>query len=400
MKRGSVSALVCALALACSDPPPRRDEPRAREPAAREAEAAESPAGESPAEPEAAESPEPAPSCTLEAPFATLSVEAEGDAIALARHPTGSGASAIVLSSPTGYRLIQSVGDTLVSAIPSVEGAPIEGTLLGLEPMGPDFLLLTLGPCATPDAARCLRAHLLHAGEGGALSSSPPIELAQAGQLRSIRVTATDGLVYVARSYRDARPTLDRFAPPLEEGEGLRHTSITVGEGLSDDEPVEMLALAADGAAWALLYRHGATEDPESGVVLATQLDEHHVEVLHDALVVESISWVGTSIAAVVAFEFARPAYLRIAADGEVRVSPREIEFGADIPEPFGSRLVARAIGSAGDFAIEVRNGAGDRYGERIALEDARTVDVARAPGGFLLAWTAGGALHLARLRC
>lgn len=398
MRLGVRAAILLAWLLGCSEAhEPPRAEPAAAEPSStREARADEARADEARAdEARADEAPadEAPASCTLEAPYASLPLALPADALALGRHPTGDSPFAIVAPAASGQHLVLAA-DTALHAT----SAPIEGLVLGLEPMGPDFLLLTFGACSTSDAARCFSARMLRV-EGTALVADAPLELPQASTLRSIRVTATDGLVYVARAYRDARPTLDRFAPP-REGALPWHDVIAVGEGLLEDEPVEMLALAADGAAWALLYRHGATEDPASGVVLATQLDEHHIEALHDVLVVESMSWVGTSIAVIAAFEFARPAYFRLGAEGAMRTEPRALTFGAEIPEPFTSRLVARALGTAGHFEIEVRDGAGDRHGEAIPLPTARAVDISRAPGGFILAWSDGTTLHLSRLRC
>jgi hypothetical protein len=302
--------------------------------------------------------------------------------------------TAIVVARPDAMTLVHVDGERLART-----ELAITGRLLGLAPGGDGFVLLTVGACSTPDSARCLRAHHLRV-TGAGLVAGDALELPQASELRSFRVVAEGELVYLARSYRSARPTLERFGLPRTEGAAPSHERMRMAEAVGDEEPVEILALAADGAAWALMYRHGATEDLTSGVVLATQLDEHHVEILEDMLVVESVAWVGNSIAMVAAFEFARPAYLRLGPDGEVRVPPREIPFGLEVPEPFGGRLVVRVDGESGHVVLEVRNGAGDRRGERIPLVGARIADLTREPGGFLIAWLEDGTLRLSHLRC
>ena len=105
-------------------------------------------------------------------------------------------------------------------------------------------------------------------------------------------------------------------------------------------------------------------------------------------------------IAVLAAFEFARPAYLRLGADGEVRSAPRELPFGAPLPEPFAGRFIARVRGAPGALSLEVRSAAGDRIGAPIPLDGARAADLAREPGGFLVAWLDDGAVVVAHLRC
>jgi|GEM_PF-3381214 len=332
--------------------------------------------------------------CTLDSVHASLEIGGGPTAVAVARRVGPDAPTAVVVASPDALTLVRVDGDALTGS-----ALPLSGRLLGLAPSGEGFLLLTVGPCAAPDSARCLRAHYLRVTDAG-LVAGAAVELPQSSELRSLRVVPEGELVYLARSYRTARPTLDRFGPPRAVVDAPTHERMRMAEAVGDDEPVEILALAADGAAWALMYRHGATEDPRSGVVLATQLDEHHVEILEDMLVVESVAWVGNSIAMVAAFEFARPAYLRLGPDGEVRVPPREVPFGLEVPEPFGGRLVVRPDGVPGHVVLEVRNGAGDRRGEPIPLANARIADLTREPGGFLVAWLEGGVLRLSHLRC
>lgn len=328
-----------------------------------------------------------APACRLEPAFATRAIAGLGEVVAIARSQDGAEAPLVVASAAAGHVVLR----VEEAGLAPVEGASLSGDLIGLEPLGAlGYLALALGPCSDGLSARCLSAR-------APTASAPAIELPQPAALRTLRVAATDGLVYLARSYQGAPPTLDRFG--VRDG-ALVHEALRIGDGLLPEEPVEILALTADGAAYALVYRHGATEDAESGVVLATQLDEHHVEELHDALVIESMTWVGSSIAVLAAFEFARPAYFRLGPDGEVRTPPREIPFGIAPPDPFAGRLVARAHGSAGAMQIEVRSATGDRIGELVPVERARAIDLAREPGGFLVAWSDGASVFVAHLRC
>ncbi len=339
-----------------------------------------------PSAPRAAPSAPEALACRLEPPFARRDIEHPLAVIAVARSEEGGGAPLVLAAVEGGHAALRVEGDALVP----LEDAPLPGALIALESLGEsEHLALTLAPCGDGLTASCLHARRVGGSDG--------LELPQPAPLRTLRVAASDGLVYLARSHRGAPPTLDRFG--LRAG-ALWHDALRIGDGVLPDEPVEMLALSADGAAYALVYRHGATEDAESGVVLATQLDEHHVEVLHDALVIESMTWVGSSIALLAAFEFARPAYLRLGPDGEVRSAPRELPFGAPLPEPFAGRRIARVRGSPGALSIEVRSAAGDRYGAPIALEAARAADLAREPGGFLVAWLDGASVFVAHLRC
>ncbi len=284
-------------------------------------------------------------------------------------------------------------GATARREIPRARGEIV----LSLEPAGDRFLLLGRAPCTSAGlATECIVARSISVA--GGITSGPPLEVALPERIRTMRIATSRSLLYLARSHAGAPPGLERF----EVGDDglVTHVRRALGEAIPEDEPVEILGLVADGAGWAVLYRHGATEDARSAVVLATQLDEHEVGELHDALLVEAMAWVGTSLAMIVAFEFARPSWVRVGADGEVLTAPRALPPRGEPPLPFAGRRTAHIVGHAGARALEVRDAMGDRVGERIVL-GAGTADAARTSEGFLVALlSTDGAVSLRTITC
>lgn len=264
--------------------------------------------------------------------------------------------------------------------MPGAEG------LFALEALDGDrFVVVTRGRCPEGrQATHCLTARLLGA-DGRPRSDAAIVELP--GALRTVRAAASGDALWIARTSAGAQPELDRIAP-RELDAGLEVTTRTLGEG-SDvrDEATEILGLAVSGGSWAVLWRHGATEDARSGVVLSTQLDEHHVEALHEALVLESFQWYAGALSVVAALEFARPIFVRIGADGELRGEVRPLPPGEALPQPFATRRRAAVVGSGERLALEVRDGAGDAIAPRVALEGAFVADVARRGEVFVVAY-------------
>lgn len=268
-------------------------------------------------------------------------------------------------------------------------------SIFAFEPAGERFLLVGRAPCTRGGVAtECLVARTVST----TLAAGAPVDVALPSAIRTLRVFASGSLLYVAHSHADGAPGLERFEA-RDDGTVVT-THWAFGEAVPEGEPVEILGLTADGAGWAVLYRHGATEDAASAVVLATQLDEHEIGELHDALLVESIAWVGTSLAMIVAFEFARPSWLRLGADGEVLTAPQALPPGDEPPLPFAGRRTARVGGDPEERVLEIRDAMGDRVGDRMALGPG-TADVARIERGFVVARLAiDGAVELVDVTC
>jgi hypothetical protein len=212
------------------------------------------------------------------------------------------------------------------------------------------------------------------------------------GPLRSSRVTAASDSLYFAHAHPRAAPALDRLTFTDDD---LSVVTQPLGQGDPQlaEEPTEILGLTASGGGYAVLWRHGASEDAASAVVLTTQLDEHQVAALHDALVVESMAWLAGSLSIVVSLEFARPSYVRLGADGEMRSPPMSLRFGEEPPAPFGGRRVALVRGEPGTLRLQIRDGAGDEVGELLALDPAiQQADAARSDDGFVVVTSEGSA--------
>lgn len=268
-------------------------------------------------------------------------------------------------------------------AEPVAIALPGADEIFAIEPIdGERFVVITHARCPEGvQSTRCLAARLL-GPDARALSDVAIIELG--GPLRSVRVDASGDAVWIARTSAGAQPSLDR----LEARESsLAVSTRALGDGVDvTDEPTEILGLAVSGGSWAVLWRHGATEDACSGVMLSTQLDEHEVEVLQEALVLDSLQWYAGSLSMVAALEFARPVFVRIGPDGEVRGEPRPLPPGERLPQPFATRRSAAILGTGPSASIEVRDGSGDAIAPRVPLVGVVHADVARRGDTFVVA--------------
>jgi hypothetical protein len=230
---------------------------------------------------------------------------------------------------------------------------------------------------------------------------SEPIAVPMDGPPTTMRVSATDGRVLVARSHHASAPQLDTFFVDATSG-ALRHAGRALGEGIDLERgPVEILALAATGGSHAVLFRQGAQEASDSSVTLSTGLDEHAVPELREALVIESMAIFAGAIVMVAAFEFSEPSWLRMGFDGEMLGEPRPLPPGEAVPIPFADRRVARIDGEP-PRTIEIRDGAGHGTAPLVTLEPGvRSADLARCDGGFLLAtFMDDSSVRVAPLRC
>jgi hypothetical protein len=277
-------------------------------------------------------------------------------------------------------------------------------SLFALEMTGPDTALLVRSrPCEHDGHAReCLDARAIRVDrrEGGA-TVSDPITVPMDGAPTTLRVSATEGRVLVARSHHDSGPRLDTFFVD-DSSNTLRHSERALGEGIDLGRgPVEILALATTGGSYAVLFRQGAQEASDSAVTLSTGLDEHAVPELREALVIDSMAIFAGAIVMVAAFEFSEPSWLRMGFDGEMLGEPRPLPPGEPVPIPFADRRVAR-IDGAPPRTIEIRDGAGHGTAPLVTLEaGVRAADLARFDGGFLLAtFMDDASVRIAPLRC
>jgi hypothetical protein len=321
-------------------------------------------------------------------------------AVAIAVAPDGR-ALALGDRDATHVDAIRIAADGTPSPPSSVELAGA-GTLFALEATPTRFVVVSLTQCTTDDhASPCLHVRPIapddaHAGEARTLPLPAP--------LRSSRVFAAGETIYLARTHQGALPALDRFTV---NGDTIAQSTVLLGAGdpALAEEPTEILGLTGGGGSYAVLWRRGATEDAESAVLLSTQLDEHEIASLHDALIVESMAWLAGSISMIVSLEFARPSYVRIGADGEVRAPPETLRVHEEPPAPFGGRRVAMVRGEARALGVQIRDAAGDDVGERLSLgEHAVLADVARSDTGFVVLTAedaeTGRTLALRRITC
>lgn len=270
-------------------------------------------------------------------------------------------------------------------------------SLFALAVVGDRALVLTHAACPGEGPARhCLFARAVAVADGAA---GPPLSFETGEPIRTVRRTVSDRSLWLARSHRGARPAVDR----LTAGDDGRVTRATfaLGDRLDPGErATEILGLAADGDRWAALWRFGAIEDPASEAVLTTHAGEVDVHELHHALVVESFAWSGDAVELIVGWEFHRSARVRVRPDGEAE-GPTRVDPGA-VPAPFERRLVAELRPEGAALRLEIRDGAGDRYGPPLDLppRGGRVADVARTPDGFLVVTATPTGVSSIAVRC
>lgn len=262
-------------------------------------------------------------------------------------------------------------------------------------------LVVTLGPCSERGPVDgCLFAESVVIAPG-TLATSEEVRITIGARPRTMRSARTGDSFYLARNEGRVHPVLERMRVP-GDGRNVVLTHTVLGQTIAedDDAPLEILGVTATGGGHAVLFRKGAAEGGESSVTLSTQLDEHQVGALAEALVVESLEWLAGDLVLIAAFEFSRPVFLRMTATGELLGEPRPLAAGDDVPRPFASRRVARLEGPP--FRLEIRDGAGHATAPLFALpEDATSADVDHEGDDFLVALTDGlPTLRAAKVRC
>ncbi|MDQ3035352.1 MAG: hypothetical protein M3Y87_23310, partial [Myxococcota bacterium] len=319
----AIAVIVMVIAVACGGEPEQSEppaEPTSTEPASTAptstAPTSTAPTSTEPSEPEA-----PAPAaradrygarCAFGEPTRVASGLGAMHGIAIGIGDT----SQMIVTDRDAGTLLAIATRVATGAAPVPIALPGADELFAIEPIDQErFVVITHARCPEGvTATRCLAARLLGPD---AHVRSEVVTIPLPGPLRSVHADASGSSVWIARTSAGAQPSLDR----IDATEGsLEVTTRALGDGIDvRDEPTEILGLAVSGGSWAVLWRHGATEDARSGVLLSTQLDEHEVEALQEALVLDSFQWYAGALSAVAALEFARPTFVRLGADGEVR---------------------------------------------------------------------------------
>ncbi len=174
----------------------------------------------------------------------------------------------LAIAGDRGLVVLASDGELRARSISTttVERAPVDaGALLALEPRGDRYLLLSRASCA--ESASCLVARVLD--QGGA-PIGDPIATALPAPIRTVRRAASeDGPVFVAWSTTGGHRAIERYE--IRSDGVLDQKTLALGDAPpSDEEPVEILGLAADGDLWAALWRRGPTEATTSQVFLTS----------------------------------------------------------------------------------------------------------------------------------
>ena len=173
--------------------------------------------------------------------------------------------------------------------------------------------------------------------------------------------------------------------------------------------PIEVLGMAAHEDRWAVFWRFGAPELPQSQVVLSLPDQEHPSRQLKHALSLDTVLWRGGSIRVVASFEFARPSLFRVATNGRLRWLPSMVPPQGGLPPPNHHHFNGRLAAHDGQVVLEVTSAAGDPltrlgpFGGPETLQH-RLVAVSRAEGGFVVGYfereSGAWALRVDRIQC
>ncbi len=247
---------------------------------------------------------------------------------------------------------------------------------------------LALYEASTADAAHALVAHDPIADT--AIAHPLPGALAT-----SRRATSADAL-WLAWSSGGARG-LERFG---RDETRLRHETIALGDApASDEAPVEVLDLVVAGPRWAVVWRRGPTEDPQSHVYVSTPAGDRDSHGLHEALAIEASGFDADALVLVAAFEFARPGVVRFAPDEEplAILAP-----GTAAPAPLTDRVRAGLDVDDDGLWLARRDALGQRLGERSRLVEGAVEMAAleRRADGYAVVWTTRAGLHEGTIRC
>jgi hypothetical protein len=293
-----------------------------------------------------------------------------------------------------------------------VERMPFEAlpgepsSLFAFEAVGPDhFVLLRSQACvAEGETRQCLDAHAVwFDGRLRRTTGAEGARIVMPNQPHTMRLFASDDRLLLARTHdgvSSARVALDTFLFDDTEAGGIRPSTRLLGEGTTPESALEILGVTGTSSSYAVLYRDGAQEAESSFVVMSTAIDEHAIPELREALTIESIALFAGGLNVIASLEFSAPTWLRFGLDGEVVGEPRALAPGEDVPAPFGARRSAR-LDDATPPRIQVRDAAGHETMRALALpEPVAAADIARIPGGFLIASLEEGRAVVRALSC
>lgn len=268
--------------------------------------------------------------------------------------------------------------------------------LLALERRGPGYMVLSRGPCEA--RAHCVIAAMLDA-EGGSLGEPLAVPLPEA--IRTSRRALSDEALFFAWSTLGGHRAVERFE--VSARGTLTHVRFALGDAPpSEESPVEILGLAADGDAFAALWRSGPMEDLRSEVFLTSATTHREVHALHEALALDAIALSGETLSLVATFEFSRPHFLRIRVGEEEPDLARELAHGAPVPDPFSERERGALEVDERGLWLRRRTAAGDPIGAGVRVAEGRIASAALARRGdlFVAGWRAGGVVEGRSVRC
>lgn len=277
---------------------------------------------------------------------------------------------------------------------------PAPGTegLVVLEPRGARQLLVARGAC--DEGAHCLVARVL--SDDGLVGEPRSIPLP--GPIRTLRRAASEGAtapLFVAWSSAGGERGLERYA--IDDEGALDHARIALGsEPASDEQPIEILGLAAERERFAAIFRRGPTEDARSRVFLATRDDHRELAVLHESLAIDAIALEGDVLSLITTFEFSRPHYVRIRLGEDEPLEAHELADDAPIAAPLADRERAELDVDARGLWLRRRSPAGYPRGARVRIASGLvgSAAIARTSDGLLVGWLADGAVHGRVVRC
>lgn len=371
MARSALSSLLVLALLGCDEPP-------------------SAPAPRPPAPP--AEAPVGASECELGAPEAWIEDAARGS---LALSAIGRGGLVVLATADELVtRELGADGHARGAAHRAAVGRL--DALLALEPRGERHVLIGRGAC--DESAHCLVAMTI---EGSAIGA--PVTAALPEPIRTFRRAASageDAPIFLAWSTTGGARALDRF---VVEGGSLGRVRVPLGvEPASEEAPVEILGLAADGDRWAVIWRRGPTEDVRSHVYLTTADSHVDTHALHDALAIDAIELSGETVSLIATFEFSRPHHVRLRPGREEPEHARELPAGGALPPPFAERERAELEADERGLWLSRRDAAGDPIGSRslVARGAIESAALARSGEVLLVAWQAGGVVRGRAVRC
>lgn len=273
--------------------------------------------------------------------------------------------------------------------------------LLAVARVSDEHVLVTEGPCEAE--TRCLTA--LRLGADGRPNGTP-LTVPVGARVGRSRRTVRGGSLFIAFSGGHGhRPWVDELA--LADV-GLRHARKVLDRMPETEKEDVVVALTSNASGFAVLHRVGAPEDPAGALVLETSRRAYAVDALEEIAMIDRFVPDGDGFALVASFEFDRPLFVRLHANGTLVEAPRAIAPNERRLPVLGAPLAA-ALGDEGrtlDLVVETVGGdvlararIADRPDDRV-----RAATVTRTPGGFLVPHvapgTSGEMLRVRTVRC